>query len=131
MTYLRLALALGALSACIVAFFFGMSVGADRCEARHLKVEKKGGERIEARIIDTQDKDAPAAAAEVRRETIVREITREVPSIIDRPVYRNLCIDADGLRLIERAVATANGRGVPAGGPDGDTGRVQPAADQH
>ena len=32
-----------------------------------------------------------------------RVIEREVPKIIDRPVYRNVCIDSDGMRLLEDA----------------------------
>lgn len=32
-----------------------------------------------------------------------RVVIREIPKIINRDVYRNVCIDADGLRLIERA----------------------------
>lgn len=32
-----------------------------------------------------------------------RVITQEVPKIIVRDVYRNVCIDSDGLQLIERA----------------------------
>ncbi len=121
MTYLRLGLGIGFLLALIGAFFYGQSVGASRCEAAHLKAEKKAGEKVEARIVDAQDQDAKAAVADVRRETIVREITREVPKIIDRPVYRSVCIDADGVRLLDRAVEAANGRGATggrsAGGP--------------
>ncbi len=32
-----------------------------------------------------------------------REIIREIPKIINRDVYHNVCIDNDGLSLIERA----------------------------
>lgn len=34
-----------------------------------------------------------------------REIIREIPKIINRDVYHNICIDNDGLSLIERARA--------------------------
>jgi hypothetical protein len=37
--------------------------------------------------------------------TRTRTITVEVEKIIDRPVYRNICIDADGLQLIAAAIA--------------------------
>lgn len=39
-----------------------------------------------------------------------RTIEREKLQIIDRPVYRNECLDADGLQLVERARA---GTGKP------------------
>lgn len=32
-----------------------------------------------------------------------RLVIREIPKIINRDVYRNVCIDDDGLQLIERA----------------------------
>lgn len=43
-----------------------------------------------------------------------RVIEREIPKIIDRPVYRNVCIDADGLRLLEEARVGKTGAGKPA-----------------
>lgn len=38
-----------------------------------------------------------------------RVIEREKLKIIDRPVYSNVCLDADGLRLIEAARAGTSG----------------------
>lgn len=32
-----------------------------------------------------------------------RVITKEIPKVIVRDVYRNVCLDTDGLQLIERA----------------------------
>lgn len=128
MRYLRLGLAIGALLACIGAFFYGQSVGKAKCEARYAAAAEKARSAREKQIGRAQAQDTAAAAANVQRETIVREITREVPKIIDRPVYRNVCVDADGVRLIERAVGAANGRGAPGGGTAGATGGVQPPA---
>lgn len=39
-----------------------------------------------------------------RVETIFQTITETVEVIIDRPVYRNVCYDADGLRALQRAI---------------------------
>lgn len=53
----------------------------------------------EARVATTLEdklKDLKANERVVQRETI---------KIVDRPVYRNECLDADGLLLIERARA--------------------------
>ena len=45
-----------------------------------------------------------------------RTIIRESVKLVDRPVYRNICLDDDGLRLIN---AAKNGTGWPvAGVPD-------------
>ena len=119
MSYLRLGLGIGVLLALIGAFFYGQHVGTQRCEARHLKAAAAAQEKREKQIGQAQAQDAKAAEADVQRETIVREITREVPKVIDRPVYRNVCIDADGVRLIGRAVEAANG-GAPGGRSAGD-----------
>lgn len=119
MSYLRLGLGIGVLLALIGAFFYGQRVGTQRCEAAHLKATAAAQEKREQQIGQAQANDAKAAEADVQRETIVREITREVPKVIDRPVYRNVCVDADGVRLIERAVEAANG-GAPGGRSAGD-----------
>lgn len=39
-----------------------------------------------------------------QNETRTRTITVEVEKIIDRPVYRTVCLDADGLQLINAAI---------------------------
>jgi hypothetical protein len=46
---------------------------------------------------------------EVIRQETVREITREIPKIIERDklVYARTCIDGDGVRLIDQALAAA------------------------
>lgn len=123
MSYIRLGLGIGVLLALIGAFFgaffYGQRVGTQRCEAAHLKAAATAQAQRERQIGQAQANDARAAEADVLRETIVREITLEVPKVIDRPVYRNVCIDADGVRLIGRAVEAANG-GTPGGRSAGD-----------
>lgn len=126
MTYLRLGLVIGVLLALIGSFMYGQRVGRDRCEAAYAQQAEAARKEQAQRDRAAQAQDTAGAAANVERETIVREITREVPKIIDRPVYRNVCVDADGVRLIERAVDAANG--TPAGRSDGGAGAVQPAA---
>ena len=128
MSYLRLGLAIGVLLALIGSFFYGQRVGKQRCEAAYAAAAAADRAKRDKQIGTAQAQDTAAAEANVQRETVVREITREVPKIIDRPVYRNVCVDADGVRLIERAVDAANGRGAPGGGTDGAAGGVQPAA---
>lgn len=127
-SYLRLGLAIGVLLALMGAFFYGQSVGKAKCEVAYAKAADKARAQRDATIRDAQEQDLIGAQANIERETIVREITREVPKIVDRVVYRNFCADADGVRLIDRAVDAANGRRTASVGVDGETGRVQPAA---
>ncbi|GGZ32024.1 hypothetical protein [Asticcacaulis endophyticus] len=54
-----------------------------------------------------------AAIAETQRQTAVKEIRRETERIIVRPVYRTICVDADGLRILDQAADLANAK--PAG----------------
>lgn len=114
MSYARIAAAVGALLLVVGAFFYGRHIGYAECENDHLKAAAAAQAKREEQIGQAQAGDAKAAEADVQRETIVREITREVPKVIDRPVYRNVCVDADGVRLIGRAVEAANG-GAPGG----------------
>lgn len=113
------------LAALIGAFFFGRSTGIDHERARNLAALEKGRKAIEQSIAQVQAVDRARVEQEGQRQTIVREIYREVPKILDRPVYRNVCVDADGVRIIRRAVAAANGRGDAAGRTDGEPGDVR------
>lgn len=108
-TWLRIGSAVGALLLLVGTFFYGRHVGYAECDNAHLKAAAAAQEKREKQIGQAQAADAKSAEADVARQTIVREITREVPKVIDRPVYRNVCIDADGVRLIGRAVEAANG----------------------
>ena len=72
--------------------------------------------------------ETAGAAKETERQEKVREIYRETNTITDRPVFRNVCVDADGVHLIERATAIANGDDT--GEPAGPAGDPAPAAAQ-
>lgn len=50
-----------------------------------------------------------------KAKVVYRTITKQVDKYIDRPVYRNICLDADGLR---DANAALSGALTPAGEPD-------------
>lgn len=39
------------------------------------------------------------------KQIIYRTITQQVDRVVERPVYRNVCLDDDGLRLINAAAA--------------------------
>lgn len=90
------------------------------------KIEQAGqvrAERAAAKVrIELQGRiDASGTASaerETQRQSDVREIYRETEKIVERPVYAARCIDADGVRLLERAAALANGASIapPAGG---------------
>lgn len=115
----HLALA-GALAAClsgIGGFAYGIRVGVTQEQAARKRADEAAAaerERLQHRI-DAADLDRQAT--EYTRQANVREITHESQTIIDRPVYRNVCIDADGVGLLDSAAAIANGEslGEPVG----------------
>ncbi|MEO8722013.1 MAG: hypothetical protein ABI395_00600 [Sphingobium sp.] len=130
--YLYLGAALVSIGMIIGAFFFGISTGVSREKARELAALEKSAADQAKKVETAQSGDLKAAAADVQRETTTREIIREVPKIIQgSTVYRNVCVDADGVRLLQRAVAAANGGVAPTGGPDGEAGNVQQPAGEH
>lgn len=63
--------------------------------------------------------DAAAARHEAARADIQsrqRVITREVERVVEVPLYRRECLDADGLRLVAAAAGAAASASQPAPG---------------
>lgn len=112
LSHLALAAALAACVAGIGGFAYGVKVGT----AQEQAAQKRADEAAEAERAKRQDAADRAAeqhqAAEYNRQANTREITREVATIIERPVYSSTCVDADGVGLLDRAAAVANGEGV-------------------
>jgi hypothetical protein len=84
----------------------------------------------DAYVAQTEKLNAAAQALEVaknEKEIVYRTITQTVDRIVDRPVYRNVCLDADGLRNINAAAA---GRAADPGQPDAAVPAAG-AADRH
>jgi hypothetical protein len=92
------------------AYFVGRDHGRTACEAKQKEAEDKAGAGIDASNNKAAEKEA------VRKESY-REITREIPTVIQAPVYTAPCVDAAGAGLLDRAVAVANGE---AGGREPD-----------
>ena len=118
---IRFAIA-AALAACLAAisgFAYGVNVGETRQRANQARVDaaseteqRKIQEKIDAAVERRQ-------AQEYARQSAVREIRHESEKIIEHPVYGAVCVDADGVSLLDRAAATANGDSVAA--PSGAT----------
>ena len=61
--------------------------------------------------------DKAAASFEAERadqRQAMQIIYRDVERVIEKPIYRNVCLDADGLRLIARAIAPEPAASEPA-----------------
>jgi uncharacterized protein (DUF58 family) len=104
--------------------------GEQYANARHDQAQL--GQLVQA-LADRDAKQKTIDALETKnsqlerdRQTVVRSITREIPTIITRPVYRNVCVDSDGVRLLDRAQGAANGD--PGGHPGAPAGQAGPGA---
>lgn len=106
----------GALTACaagIGGFFYGTHIGAVQEQAAQKRADD-AAEAVRQRLQGQIDASAGAfQSAEYGRQAQVRTIYHESQKIVERPVYRNICIDADGVRLLDRAAQAANGQREP------------------
>jgi len=87
-----------------VCFSAGWKVNGWRWEA---KEAAKLQELAEAQArADKRSYDASSGFEKDKRdvEKVFETVRVEVEKIVTRPVYRNICIDGDGLRELERAI---------------------------
>ena len=110
--------ALLAVSLLIGAYISGRADGQNIEQGKQAALERAVRAETDLRASKIATGEAAAQTAEAQRQQSVREVYRETSTITERPVYRNVCIDADGMRALDRAAAIANGddTGKPAGG---------------
>lgn len=107
-------LIVGAVAAAL-AFGSGWTAQGWRRDAAELERQEDAAElaRLRAR---TADKAAEVHEVFKERERVVYQtITETVDRIVERPVYRNVCLDPDGLRALGDAIhGRASDPGKPA-----------------
>ena len=115
--------ALGGLLLLIGTYFYGRNDGAQIQIAKYTAVaDAVAKERAKHEAV-VDDGNTAGQGQETARATASKEVYREIQTIVDRPVYRAGCVDADGVRALDRAAAIANGEdprqpaGPPAEGP--------------
>lgn len=110
----------GALAACVAGiggFAYGTRIGAAQEQAAQKRADDAADAEREKRQGQIDAGAERHQSAEYARQAKVREIYHETQKVIERPVYRSVCIDADGVGLLDRAADVANGKGFagPAG----------------
>jgi len=71
--------------------------------------EKEATEKAVRIFVDNESKVAGIVADKLKRlRANERIIERHTQKVIDRPVYRNICIDDDGLHIINNSYALGN-----------------------
>lgn len=95
----------------LAVFVGGMMVGIkwhagqDAIKENARQVNQRATERLQR-----QNSNTAAVAHEsdkVRIETEYRDVIKEVQRVVEKPVYRNVCLDPDGLSVIGDALARA------------------------
>ncbi len=87
----------------------GLDVGRQRERAATFEQVNKANEARDRLRVQIEEAAIRHMEADQNRQSTQREIVRESVRIVDRPVYRNQCIDGDGVRLLDRAADNANG----------------------
>jgi hypothetical protein len=117
LSHLAMAGALLACAAGIGGYYYGVGVGIAQEQAAQKRAddaERAATDKLQGQLDASTES---AQAVELARQGNVREIYHESQKVVEKPVYRTVCVDADGVGLLDRAAATANGEnsGVPAG----------------
>lgn len=121
----------------LAIFAGGLATGIKWHAGQDAIAENKA--RIEAdrdRLRRLDRHDAAATGHEADKAALRTEfltITQEVERVTERPVYRDMCFDADGVRLVNAAAGAAPAASQPAravpGSAGPDRGRWQDRAD--
>ncbi len=109
----------------VVAYIAGRTDGRAIADGKQAAAERAAAAERGKRETKVAAGDVAGQVRETARQNQVREIIRETNTISERPIYRNVCVDADGVRALDRAAAVANG-GDP-GASAGDAGEAASA----
>lgn len=96
-----------------IALAIGIAIGsgsawkltADHYDAKAAKQQKADAAAYQARTVELNQVSADLEKARNDRKTVYRTITQQVDKVVTRDVYRNVCLDDDGVRSINSALA--------------------------
>ena len=98
---LRMAIALAALA---MAFLGGWVVHGWQFDAQAKEALEKGIETADKRAVVADTASIGHEADKTKLRTQYVTITETVEKIIEKPIYSNVCFDADGLRELSAAI---------------------------
>lgn len=98
----------------IGAFFYGVHVTNDHWKAQELVQAQAAQAQILAEVKKANDAEAALIAERGKEKIVYRDVVKTVDRIVTRRLYRNVCLDADGLRAANSALA---GTPLPAAKP--------------
>lgn len=108
----------------VSSFVAGSKVATDHWKAQLVSAQQDHDEDM--REANERNNDLARQLEESRASVrvVYRTINRAVEKVVERPVYRAECVDDDGLRLANDALA---GRAPDPGKPDGAVPGPKPA----
>lgn len=98
--------ALGAVGA--GGYFRGVHVANLDCTVQRDKDRAKGQELKDKEVASAADQSMKVEEHHAQAQITYRTIEKVVDRIVDRPVYRNVCFDSDGLRAANSALTRAS-----------------------
>jgi hypothetical protein len=101
------------LTCLLIAAGIGFSAGAgsaykltaDHYSAAAAKEQQDAAEAYQAKAEELNQVSADLERARHDRKVVYRTITQQVERIVTRDVYRNQCVDSDGVSIINAALA--------------------------
>jgi hypothetical protein len=88
----------------------GEAAGKAASDADYAELLREAEDQVKAKEAAIEQIALTQLLADQQRQSTHQEIIRERTQIIDRPIYRNQCIDADGLRILDDIAANAHGQ---------------------
>lgn len=110
--YLLLGLAIFWAVSCAGAYFKGRSAGS---ESVQIKWDKAIADQRDREQAATQAASTKLESGNAKAKVVYRTITQTVDKVVEKPVYRSICLDDDGLRVANEALT---GTLAPAAKPD-------------
>lgn len=110
------ALAQLAIALVLLVAGFGAGVrwhaGQDAIAAQEAREQVERQRRFDEKRVDVAAAGHQADEREIRTEFIT--ITEEVERVVEKPVYRDVCLDDDGLRALRAAIGPGAAASEPA-----------------
>ncbi len=98
-------LAIGALLCATFGATAAYKLTADHYQAAAARSQQEAAEAFQARTVELNQVSAELERARHDRKVVYRTITQQVEKVVARDVYRNTCLDVDGVSIINAALA--------------------------
>ena len=105
-------------------FYAAWSWQGSRCEARIAAMQADSRARKDSEAQKASDASTELEKGDAKDKVVYKTITKYVDRVVERPVYKRACFDADGLRL---ANAALTGTSPDPGEPDSPMSRPDAA----